>query len=60
MSETCKATCIRTVMQTAYSYNTLNRLSNVAMSRGSTLASYAYTLVCRQQDPGYGNSVAVR
>jgi RHS repeat-associated protein len=31
-------------VQTSYNYNTLNRLTNVTLATGSTVASYAYTL----------------
>ncbi len=31
-------------VQSTYTYNTLNRLTNAALNKGSTLASYAYTL----------------
>jgi RHS repeat-associated protein len=31
-------------VQTGFAYNSLNRLTNVTISNGSTLASYAYTL----------------
>jgi RHS repeat-associated protein len=31
-------------VKTTYAYNTLNRLTNVSIGTGSTLASYAYTL----------------
>jgi RHS repeat-associated protein len=31
-------------VRTSYAYNTLNRLTNVTAARGSTVASYAYTL----------------
>ena len=31
-------------VQTSYTYNTLNRLTNVALNKGSALASYAYAL----------------
>ena len=31
-------------VQSAYTYNTLNRLTNLTVAKGTTLASYAYTL----------------
>jgi RHS repeat-associated protein len=31
-------------VQSAYTYNTLNRLTNLTVAKGATLASYAYTL----------------
>jgi RHS repeat-associated protein len=31
-------------VQTTYTYNTLNRLTNVSVAKGATLASYGYTL----------------